>query len=149
MFHLAQINIARFRAPMADPVNAPFIAALDAVNAIADAQPGFIWRLVGAGNNALDLRPFDDPDMAVNMSLWTDLEALSDFVYSNPAHREFLLRRREWFDRIDTHMALWWSPAGIIPTVDEGKARLERLARQGPGPDAFLFNQPFEPLRSV
>lgn len=147
MFHLAQINIARFRAPMADPVNAPFIAALDAVNAIAEAQPGFIWRLVGAGNNALDLRPFDDPDMAVNMSLWTDLEALSAFVYSNTAHREFLLRRREWFDRIDTHMALWWSPAGIIPPVDEGKARLERLARQGPGPDAFSFKQPFAPPR--
>ena len=47
-WHLAQINVARFIAPQDDPANADFMAALDHVNAMADAAPGFVWRLVRA-----------------------------------------------------------------------------------------------------
>ena len=36
-FHLAQINIARLIAPIADPRIADFVAQLDPVNALADA----------------------------------------------------------------------------------------------------------------
>jgi hypothetical protein len=42
--HIAQINIAKFRLPMGHPANAEFIGNLDRVNAIAEAQPGFVWR---------------------------------------------------------------------------------------------------------
>ena len=48
-YQVAEINIATFRSPMADPVNADFIANLDRVNALAEAAPGFVWRLVGEG----------------------------------------------------------------------------------------------------
>jgi hypothetical protein len=52
--------------------------------------------------------------------------------------------RRAWFSRMaDPFLALWWVPAGTIPTVAEAKRRLELLARQGPGPDAFTFRVPF------
>lgn len=54
-------------------------------------------------------------------------------------------RRREWFERIESYMALWWIPAGHIPTPAEGKARLDLLARLGPTPEAFAFRQPFPP----
>ena len=47
--HVAQINIAKFRA--AKVANADFMAALDRVNAAADRAPGFVWRLVGDGND--------------------------------------------------------------------------------------------------
>ena len=140
---LAQINVGRFRAPIADPVNADFIANLDRINALAELAPGFVWRLVGAGNSALDIRAFDDPNIAVNMSVWTGLDALADFVYRNEEHRQIMRRRREWFDRMEFHMALWWVAAGHHPTVAEGKARLETLSRIGPSPEAFLFNRPF------
>jgi len=140
---LAQINVARFRAPIADPVNADFIANLDRINALAELAPGFIWRLVGTGNSALDIRAFDDPNIAVNMSVWTGLDALADFVYRNEEHLQIMRRRREWFDRMEFHMALWWVAAGHHPTVAEGKTRLETLSRIGPSPEAFLFNRPF------
>jgi hypothetical protein len=140
VFHLAQINVARFRAPIADPVNADFVAALEAVNATAESQPGFVWRLVGDGGDATDVRAFDDPDMLVNLSVWTDPDALRAFVYDNLDHRRVMLRRREWFDRIETHMALWWVPAGATPTAAEGRARLEHLAAHGPSGDAFGFS---------
>ncbi|HLY55809.1 MAG TPA: DUF3291 domain-containing protein [Stellaceae bacterium] len=144
-YHLAQINIGRFRLPFEDPANADFVAALDAVNALAEAQPGFVWRLVGEGNNATDLRPFDDPQMLINMSVWTDLEALAGFVYRMPGHREIMRRRREWFEPMDVYMALWWVPAGHIPSIAEGTERLDLLRRLGPTRDAFLFVRPFAP----
>ncbi len=143
--HLAQINIARFRQPMADPVNADFLAAIDRVNAVADRYPGFVWRLVGDGGDATDIRAFDDPNMLINMSLWTDIESLKNFVYGEAAHREIMHRRREWFDRIESHTALWWRPAGSPPTLTEAKATLDHLARHGAGPRAFTFAASFPP----
>lgn len=142
-YQLAEINIATFRAPMSDPVNAEFVGNLDRVNALAEAAPGFVWRLVGEGNNALDIRAFDNPNTAINMSVWTDMDALANFVYRSDGHREIMRRRREWFDRMEFHLALWWVPAGHCPTVIEGKERLESLSRIGPSAYAFLFNSPF------
>ena len=124
---------------MADPANRDFVAALDAVNARADGQPGFIWRLVGDGGDATDVRAFDDPDTLVNLSVWTDADALRAFVYGDALHRAIMMRRREWFDRIETYLALWWIPVGVTPTPEDGRARLEHLARHGPTPHAFGF----------
>lgn len=143
--HLAQINVARFRLPMAHPANKAFIDSLDRVNATAEAQPGFVWRLTGNGGNALDLRAYADPDIAVNMSVWTDLDALAAFVYRNEAHRGIMRRRREWFDPLEVHMALWWVPAGHRPAVTEGVERLDWLRDRGPTAEAFDFRHPFPP----
>jgi heme-degrading monooxygenase HmoA len=142
-YQLAEINIATFRVPIADPVNADFIANLDRVNALAEGAPGFVWRLVGEGNNALDIQAFDNPNTAVNMSVWRDLDALASFVYRSEGHREIMRRRKEWFDRMEIHMALWWVAKGHCPTIAEGKERLETLSRVGPSAQAFLFNKPF------
>ncbi|MBM0106579.1 DUF3291 domain-containing protein [Steroidobacter sp. S1-65] len=148
-YQLAEINIATFRVPMSDPVNAGFVAELDRVNALAESAPGFIWRLVGEGNNALDIQAFDNPNVAINMSVWKDVDSLARFVYRSEAHRQIMRRRREWFDRMDFHLALWWVEAGHRPTIAEGKARLDRLSRMGPSPDAFLFNKPFPPPNAL
>jgi hypothetical protein len=142
-YQLAEINIATFRAPMADPINAEFIGNLDRVNALAQAAPGFIWRLVGEGNNALDIQAFENPNTAINISVWSDLDALADFVYRNQGHREIMRRRKEWFDRMEFHLALWWIPAGHRPTIIEAKERLESMSRIGPSAYAFVFNKPY------
>ena len=138
-FHLAEINIATFRVPMSDPVNAGFVAQLDRVNALAEAAPGFVWRLVGDGNNALGIRAFENANTAINMSVWTDMEALANFVYRNDGHREIMRRRKEWFDRMEFHLALWWVPAGHRPTVVEARERLMWLHQHGESPRAFSF----------
>jgi hypothetical protein len=144
-YHLAQLNVARFRVPQEDPVNADFMNALDRVNAIAEEQPGFVWRLTGEGNDATDVRAFDDPQVAVNLSVWTDLDALSDFVYRNEAHLGIMRRRREWFDRMEAHMVLWWVEAGHEPAMPEALQRLECLRESGPTPQAFTFREAFPP----
>lgn len=142
-WHLAQVNIARFRKPADDPANADFMAALDHVNALAEASPGFVWRLTGEGNNAVDLQPFDDPNIAINMSVWESVDALAAFVYRNMDHRGVMRRRREWFEEMPVYMALWWVPAGARPTIAEAKARLALLEARGPSKEAFTFRRPF------
>lgn len=142
-FHLAQINVGRLLQPVDHPQIADFKNNLDRINALADSLPGFVWRLVGEGNNATDIQPkADDPLFAVNMSVWTGMDALAGFVYRS-AHRDIMRRRREWFEAMETYMALWWVPVGHTPSVDEGLARLELLERHGPSPEAFTFRHPF------
>jgi hypothetical protein len=142
-YHLVQVNIGKFRKPPSDPANADFMNNLDRVNAIAEASPGFVWRLTGEGNNATDIRVFDDPDMAINMSVWTDVEALAAFAYRDMEHRAIMRRRREWFEETKIYMVVWWIPAGMLPTLQDAKDRLALLERLGPTQDAFTFKQPF------
>jgi hypothetical protein len=49
--HVAEINIGRLIAPLDDPRIAGFVAQLDPVNRIADASPGFVWRLQSEEGN--------------------------------------------------------------------------------------------------
>lgn len=138
-FHLAQLNIARLRYPLDDPRMAGFVNGLAHINALADASPGFVWRLQSDSGNATDVRAFDDEELLVNLSVWESLDALRAYVYRSE-HADFLRRRKEWFAPLDgPHQVLWWVEAGHIPTVEEAKARLERLAAEGPSPAAFTF----------
>ncbi len=143
--HLAQVNIALPRAPLDAPELAEFMALLDPLNELADHSPGFVWRLQTEGGNATAIRPFDDDRLIVNLSVWESIEALRDFVYAS-RHLDVMRRRRDWFHRLaETYLALWWLPAGTLPTIGEAKDRLARLRRNGPGPGAFTFRQPFPP----
>jgi hypothetical protein len=142
-YHLAQVNIGRVRAPLDDPIMEGFRTQLDPINALADRSPGFVWRLQTDAGNAMDIRPFDDERMAINMSVWASLEALQQFVYKS-AHVGTLRDRQQWFEPIDGPiLALWWVPAGHIPTLDEAKARLDHLKAFGPTAHAFTFRKPF------
>jgi heme-degrading monooxygenase HmoA len=143
--HLAQINIGRMRAPLASPAMADFVAQLDEINALADGSPGFVWRLMGEGNDATSLRPFDDDFIIVNMSVWESLEDLRTYVYKS-AHAAVMRRRREWFEQFgSTYVALWWVEAGHLPSVGEAKQRLAHLEAHGPTADVFTFKQSFAP----
>jgi hypothetical protein len=141
-FHLAQVNIGRLRAPLDDPIMEGFRSQLDVINALADRSPGFVWRLQTEQGNAMAIRPFDDERMAINLSVWTSLEALQQFVYHS-AHIGPLRDRKQWFEPIESPiLALWWIPAGEIPTVADALDRL-RLLERGPSPAAFTFRKPF------
>ena len=89
--HLAQLNIGRLVAPTDDPRVAAFMANLDRVNALAERSPGFVWRFQDDSGNATAVRPFADPDLLVNMSVWESAEALERFVW-NTVHKHFSSR---------------------------------------------------------
>ena len=136
------MNIALPLEPVDAPLLAEFVAALDPINVLADAAPGFVWRLQTADGNATAIRAFEDERMIVNMSVWETVEDLAGFVYRS-GHVAVMRRRREWFERLAFHMALWWVPAGHTPTLPEAKERLAHLREHGPTPYAFTFKARF------
>ncbi len=110
---LAQLNVAQMKGAKDSAVMQEFVAALERDNVL------------------------------VTLSVWRDLVALRDYVYES-GHLDVLRRRREWFEPLgEASIVLWWVPAGHRPTVQEGLARLERLRRSGPGPEAFDFRYPY------
>jgi hypothetical protein len=142
-YELAQLNIGIIRAPMDSPVMADFANNLDRINALAERSPGFAWRLQGDAGNATDIRPFEQENMLVNMSVWRDLDALRAYVYDS-AHLEIMRRRREWFEKMgEAYLVLWWVPRGHRPSVEEAVAKLELLRAKGPTQDAFTFRQAY------
>jgi hypothetical protein len=148
--HLAQVNIGRIVAPLDDPVMAGFVTRLDELNALADRSPGFVWRLQGPEGNNTYLHPFEgDERLLLNMSVWESIEHLRAYVY-NTSHSDLLRQRRNWFEKFErTVLALWWIPAGHIPSVDEAKKRLASIDQHGPTPFAFTFKTTFAPDDAV
>jgi hypothetical protein len=137
--HLAQINVARARAPLDDPLMASFVARLDDINALAERSPGFVWRLKTDAGNATSLRPYEDERVIVNLSVWETPEYLRQYVYRS-AHVEVMRQRKSWFERFgDAYTAMWWIDIGHIPTIEEAQARLQHLQIRGESDHAFSF----------
>jgi hypothetical protein len=146
---IAQVNIGRLVAPLDSPQLAGFVDQLDAVNAVADNTPGFLWRLQTEDGNATALRVFEadaegaDGGILINMSVWATVQALADYVYGD-AHLAVLRRRREWFERMtEAYTALWWIPRGRVPTITDAEDRVKHLRAHGPTPFAFTLRQYF------
>ncbi|HXZ83947.1 MAG TPA: DUF3291 domain-containing protein [Myxococcota bacterium] len=142
-WQIAQANVARMRAPLEDALMEGFRSQLERINALADASPGFVWRLQTESGDATGVRAFEDPLILFNMSVWETLEALHRYVYRSE-HVRSLRARRSWFVPLEgPSLVLWWIPAGQRPAVAEGRARLERLRERGLTPEAFTFRAPF------
>jgi hypothetical protein len=45
--------------------------------------------------------------IAANMSVWSDLNAL----------KNIMRRRKEWFDKMEFYIVLWWVPSGHRPNL--------------------------------
>jgi hypothetical protein len=139
--HLAQLNVAHLREPLDSPTLADFVAALEPINALSDAAPGFVWRMKGGDGPTDTIRHEYGDHLLVNFSVWESREALWNFVYRSP-HLPVMRRRREWFHRAaDPYTVMWWVPEGHLPSLDEAMARLDLLRTRGPGPEAFTFRE--------
>jgi len=144
-WHIAQYNLAKLRAPLDDALLADFVSEIDRVNALGDGSAGFVWRHQTADGNSTSVRPREDQSIIINFTVWESVESLFAFTYHSE-HVEVYRKRRKWFEHVDwAYLALWWIPAGHIPTVEEGEERLRYLDAHGPSPRAFTFKRRFPP----
>ncbi len=142
-YQLAQINVAKAVAEMDADVMQGFVSRLEEINALADKSPGFVWRLQSEDGDATSINVFDDALMLINISVWDSIESLKAFVYRS-VHVELIQDREAWFNKmIMAHQALWWIPAGHIPSEEAGKEKLAYIRDHGPTPEAFTFGRPF------
>ncbi len=146
--HLAQINIGRLHFPLEAPETAEFTEALDRINELAEASPGFVWRLKdddGNSSSYVSVPGHEDPLDIVNFSVWEDLESLKNFMYKTD-HVGFLRRRTEWFAPAEEVVtALWWIPAGTTPDIVDAYRRLDHLRANGSSDLAWALTQPQPP----
>jgi hypothetical protein len=146
--HLAQLNLGLFKAPLDSEAMAEFRRALEPINALAEATPGFVWRLRdddGGSSSNVDVPGTDDPLMAPNMSVWESMDALKHFMFKS-GHATYLRRRSEWFQRQDAAFnVLWWIPVGEIPTLDDAVRRLRHYDAHGPSQVGFGFRDDVAP----
>jgi hypothetical protein len=137
--HLAQINVGQARHAMDDTRMQGFTSRIDAINAVADRSPGFVWRLQSDTGNALDIIVTDDPLFNINMSVWDSLEAFETFVWKT-AHAKVYAGKAAWFEHQDVAItALWWVPIGHTPTPAQALERLYHLREHGPSETAFSW----------
>ena len=142
-FHIAQVNVAQAKAGTESEVMQGFVSRLDEINALADRADGFVWRLKEDSGSATAIRVFDDPLLLINMSVWANLEALKHYVYKS-LHVELIKDREAWFNKMgESYQALWWIPAGHIPSIEEAQKQLEYIRKHGPSAQAFTFAKPF------
>lgn len=143
MYHIAQVNMAYALAPLGDPRLAAFAAQLDQIYALAEASPGFIWRLKAEDLSSFSHDLLTDERLFATISVWSSIEALRAFTYRGE-HVQIMRRRREWFVPLKgAYIALWWVPAGHTPDLDEVKERMDALRLHGPTPFAFSFTRTF------
>jgi hypothetical protein len=145
-WHLAQVNVAYARAGMEDALMEGFTARLDEINLLADTSEGFVWRYISDSRDPTQ-REFDDPLVLFNLTVWTDIDALHRFTYKT-AHAQLFAQRKQWFDdwrdRLDSaNVALWWIPAGTLPTTADAIERSRHLQLHGPSAMAFTFKRRF------
>lgn len=140
--HLAQLNIAKAKYSLEAPEIKEFVDNLEPVNNLAESSEGFIWRLKDEDGDATSIQAFSDPNVIVNMSVWSSTDALKNFMFRT-LHRNFLRRKKEWFHNIpEDSYVLWWVPVGHVPTIEEAD-KLDFLRRNGDTPYAFTFKSNF------
>lgn len=141
--HLAQLNIAKAKYSLEAPEIKEFVDNLEPINQLAESSDGFIWRLKDDTGDATDIQAFDDPNIIINMSVWDSIDALKNFMFRTH-HRDFLRRKKEWFENIpEDSYVLWWIAEGHTPTVEEALEKLEYLRENGDTPNAFSFKSNF------
>ncbi|MSV71877.1 MAG: DUF3291 domain-containing protein [Actinobacteria bacterium] len=140
--HVAHLNTSRALAPFDHPLMAGFVDSIARVNATADAAPGFVWRLDDDPDDSIaDPVLLGDSLLLVNISVWTDVQALRSWVYGDAAHLEIMKRRHEWFEADDSEFTVptvcWWVAEGHRPSVAEAEWALLHLRAHGPSETAF------------
>jgi len=163
---LAFTTFAIMLAPYGNGLVAGFEALTPAVFQKAEQAAGFIARAVEVDNNhhlsnfERDWErwgPFAVPRFydggfetatdtrAGTLSLWESIEAVRTFVYSG-LHQRALQQRHKWFRKPEwPTYAMWWVDDHHVPTWQEASQRLELLWEKGPSPEAFDFQNPFDP----
>jgi len=141
-YNVAQLNIAKMKYPIQSPEMFTFVDNLDRINSLAESSPGFIWRLMRDFTCPVCAKLFGS-NIIVNMSVWSDIELLHNFVYQS-SHSKIMSRRKEWFDKFDAaYSVLWWLQIDKVPTVSEANEKLLLLKNNGPTADAFTFKKVF------
>ena len=142
---LFQFNLAKMKAPFEDPIFNEFRAWLRALHALAEADPGFVWRYQGEKSEAGYIQPYpNDPLLMGNLSAWKDYDSLCRYVFRD-GHLEILKSKRKWFEKMPTvYSVLYYGDTSDLERpshelLEQAKSKLALYIDQGETQEAFGF----------
>lgn len=141
---VAHMNLARLLHPAGDPRVAEFVMGIDAVNMIAERNPGFVWRLIAPvsrsdASGTFEAIDADEPMIASSLSVWEDPESLRFFV-NKTLHGVFVRKRTDWFEPMAGPVyVIWPVQLDTRPTMADAKAKLADLAALGASAAVYDF----------
>lgn len=167
MSHLALYTFGVLKVPFLDPGPATqeFHESIGTIYGGIDQTPGYVshaaavdpgkgahfdWNWAQASEFVVPAwyrkgRTAETTALAATLSLWTDLRSAYDFVYTG-LHRVALNRRYDWFEKTgQPGLVFWWVADTVAPTWQDGVTKLEYLQKHEPVPQAFTFQNPFDP----
>ena len=132
--HLAQLNVARLRAPMDDPSIDDFRNNLTRLNGLAERSPGYVWRLQDESGDATSIKPFGDELEIMILTVWAPSWPWRGLHVSLRASWSSFVVGASTSRHQRPFLCLLWIPEGTIPTVDNAIARLAHCGPDGPSP---------------
>lgn len=88
--------------------------------------------------------PFKDEMMAINISVWEDIESFKNFVYGT-VHNYFPKNNKKWLDLWQpSQFIMCWRPAREVPSLERTKEKLEYPQKHGDTPQAFSMRPLFD-----
>ncbi|WP_298815354.1 DUF3291 domain-containing protein [uncultured Roseibium sp.] len=136
-FNIAELNVARLKHDINDPRISDFVRNLNRINFAAERSEGFVWRLKDEAGSSVAMSAENDPMVIPNLSVWTDVKSLENFVFKT-VHKRFYERRAEWFSVMEKmHFVMWMLPEGHQPSLEEAWDRLNHLNSHGASDHAF------------
>jgi len=133
------------RTPFDDPLFEDFRAQLETLHALAEANPGLVWRYQGEKDKGGFIKPYDDAPLIMgNMSAWKDYRSLYEYTFSS-GHLAILRNKRKWFEKMHPpYTVLYYGVEEDLLKLDldlleEAKKRLRYLSVYGETPVAFGF----------
>jgi hypothetical protein len=142
---LFQFNIAKMRTSFNDPLFDDFRAWLRALHALAEADPGFVWRYQGEKSEAGYIQPYpNDPLLMGNLSAWKNYDSLCRYVFRD-GHLEILKSKRKWFEKMPTvYSVLYYGGMSDLERpnhelLEQAKDKLGQYRVCGETPAAFGF----------
>ena len=93
----------------------------------------------------LNINPFQESSLFINISVWEGIISLESFVYG-AMHLEIMKRKKEWFHHFKGfYYTLWWIKAGEYPSAQEAAKQLAYLQDKGPSEKVFTFKNTYPP----
>tara|TARA_R110002094_G_scaffold16428_2_gene27956 strand:- start:703 stop:1143 length:441 start_codon:yes stop_codon:yes gene_type:complete len=139
------MNLAMMRKPFSDPLYDDFKVWLKALHALAETDPGFLWRYKGEDDHGGHIAPYPcAPFLMGNMSAWRDYDSLYDYTFSD-GHLEIMRKKRKWFEKMKSpYVVLYYGEESDLQRskeelLDIAKLKMSQLILDGETDGAFGF----------
>ncbi|PWJ21919.1 DUF3291 domain-containing protein [Jannaschia seohaensis] len=134
---LAEPAVGDTRPPLDDARMAGFMETPDRTNALAERNPGFVWRMRPEGGSAAEIALPGDAEVIPNLSVRTGIGSPAASVFNALPARSSEMRAACFDPMAPPPLLLWSLPERHVPTREDAMDRLSQPRAPGATDHAF------------